>query len=66
MTKDFLLREAPTSIFIDGLLLGNIERYEKLRTRELATSLSAFCQDINSIVLAYVGDKLATNYKTKC
>jgi HTH-type transcriptional regulator, competence development regulator len=56
--KNLLLREVAASISIDPTLLSKIERDERMPTREQVTALSTFYKEENSIVVAYLSDKL--------
>lgn len=56
--KSLLLREVAASIAIDPTLLSKIERDERMPTREQVKALSAFYKEEDSIVLAYLSDKL--------
>lgn len=56
--KSLLLREVAASISIDPTLLSKIERDERMPTREQVKALSSFYKEENSIVIAYLSDKL--------
>ncbi len=56
--KSLLLREVAASISIDPTLLSKIERDERMPTKEQIKSLSSFYKEKNSIIVAYLSDKL--------
>ena len=64
-TKNLLLREVAASISIDPTLLSKIERDERMPTREQVAALSAFYKEENSIIVAYLSDKLVSELENE-